>query len=110
MNLFWQHGKLFVREVLDFYEEPKPHFNTLSTIIRGLEEKGFIDHNSFGNTYQYFAVISKEEYKNSALKNVINKYFQNSYMGVVSSLINEEKISLEELKKLIKQVEEKSGK
>ncbi len=105
MNLFWEKGELFVRELLDQYNPPKPHFNTLSTIVRGLEDKGFIDHKSFGNTYQYFAIISKEEYKNSALKSVINKYFQNSYLGVVSSLIEEEIISLDELKKLISQVE-----
>lgn len=108
MNLFWEKGELFVRELLDNYIPPKPHFNTLSTIVRGLEDKGFLDHKSFGNTYQYFAVISREEYKNSALKNVVNKYFQNSYMGVVSSLIQEEKISLEELKKLISKVENSS--
>lgn len=108
MNLFWEKGELFVRELLESYDPPKPHFNTLSTIVRGLEEKGFLDHKSYGNTYQYFAIISMEEYKNSALKSVVNKYFQNSYLGVVSSLIEEEKISLEELKKLILKVEKSS--
>ena len=105
MNLFWAKGALFVRELLDSYKEPKPHFNTLSTIVRGLEEKGFLDHKSFGNTYQYFSVISQEEYKRGALNNVVSKYFKNSYLGVVSSLIEEERISLDELKKLIEKVE-----
>jgi len=105
MNFFWAKGELFVRELLENYQEPKPHFNTLSTIVRGLEEKGFLDHKSYGNTYQYYAVISQEDYKNGALNNVVSKYFKNSYLGVVSSLIEEERISVEELKKLIERVE-----
>jgi predicted transcriptional regulator len=108
MNLFWTKGALFVRELLDFQVEPKPHFNTLSTIVRGLEEKGFLEHKSFGNTYQYFPSISQEEYKNGALNNVVKKYFKNSYLGVVSTLIEEEQISLKELKELIEQVEKNS--
>lgn len=106
MNFFWAKGDLFVRELLEFYKYPKPHFNTLSTTVRGLEEKGFLDHKSYGNTYQYFAVISQEDYKNGALNNVVCKYFKSSYLGVVSSLIEEERISLEELKKLIAKVEQ----
>ncbi|PKP42368.1 MAG: transcriptional regulator [Bacteroidetes bacterium HGW-Bacteroidetes-10] len=105
MNHFWERGELFVRELLDLYEDPKPHFNTLSTIVRGLEEKGFIGHNSFGNTYQYYAEISREDYKRGALNRVVSKYFKNSYLGVVSSLIEEEEISLDELRKLIEKVE-----
>ena len=65
MNHFWERGELFVRELLELYTEPKPHFNTLSTIVRGLEEKGFISHRSFGSTYQYYAAISREEYNSN---------------------------------------------
>ena len=60
MNYFWHKGPLFVKELLDFYDEPKPHFNTLSTIVRGLEEKGYVSHKAYGKTYQYFAVVSVE--------------------------------------------------
>lgn len=105
MNHFWNQGELFVRELLELYNEPKPHFNTLSTIVRGLEDKGFIAHISFGSTYQYYAVISREEYKRGALNKVVSKYFKNSYLGVVSSLIEEEEVSLDDLKKLIEKVE-----
>lgn len=105
MNHFWERGELFVRELLELYAEPKPHFNTLSTIVRGLEEKGFISHRSFGSTYQYYAAISREEYKRGALSRVVTKYFKDSYLGVVSSLIEEEEVSLEELKRLIEKVE-----
>ena len=105
MGFFWTKGPMFVKQLLDFYEEPKPHFNTLSTIVRGLEEKEYLSHETFGNTYQYFAVISEENYRDGTLKNVISKYFNNSYLGAVSSLIKEEEISLDELKQLIAEVE-----
>lgn len=105
MGFFWEKGPLFVKQMLDFYEEPKPHFNTLSTIVRGLEEKKYLSHETFGNTYRYFAIVSEEDYRKGTLKNVISKYFNNSYLGAVSSLIEEEDISLDDLKDLIKKVE-----
>lgn len=106
MGYFWEKGPLFVKQLLDFYDEPRPHFNTLSTIVRGLEEKGFLSHEAFGNTYQYYAVVSRDDFKKKTLKGVISKYFNNSYLGAVSSLVKEEKISLDELKQLIRDVEE----
>ena len=106
MGWFWEKGPLFVRELLSFYDEPKPHFNTLSTVVRGLEEKGFVGHKAYGNTYQYYATVSRDDYRRGTLRGVISKYFDNSYLGVVSSLVQEEKISVEGLKELIKQVEE----
>ena len=107
MCFFWQKGALFVKDLLTFYEEPKPHFNTLSTIVRGLETKGYLSHTvAYGNTYQYHAIISEEEFRSGTLKNVIRKYFNNSYLSAVSSLVNEEDISLEELKELIRKVED----
>ncbi len=105
MSFFWAKGELFVKELLAFYDEPKPHFNTLSTIVRGLEEKGFLSHRTFGNTYQYYAVVSEEDFRNGTLKNVVKKYFNDSFLNVVSSLVREEDISIEELKELITQVE-----
>ena len=106
MGYFWEKGPLFVRELLSFYDEPKPHFNTLSTVVRGLEEKGFVGHKVYGNTYQYYATVSRDDYRRGTLCGVISKYFDNSYLGVVSSLVQEEKISVDDLKELIKQVEE----
>lgn len=109
-GFFWEKGPLFVKQLLEYYEEPKPHFNTLSTIVRGLEEKGFLKHNSYGNTYQYYAAVTEEQYSRSTLKNVIAKYFNNSYLGVVSSLIKEEDISVDELRKLLDDVEQANQK
>lgn len=106
MAFFWSNKALFVKELLAFYDEPKPHFNTLSTIVRGLEEKGYLSHNTFGNSHQYFAVVSEEEFRQRTLKSVIKKYFGNSYLSVVSSLVKKEEISINELKDLIEKVEQ----
>lgn len=105
MQYFWTNKALFVKELLEFYDEPKPHFNTLSTIVRGLEEKGYLSHHTFGNSHQYYAIVSEEEFRQRTLKSVINRYFDNSYLNVVSSLVKKEQISIDELKKLIEQVE-----
>ena len=97
LGYFWAKGPLFVRELLDLQEEPKPHYNTLSTIVRTLEEKGYIGYKVFGNTHQYYALISEDEYRKKTLKQVVDKYFDNSYTRVVSTLIEEEALTLDEL-------------
>ena len=106
MEFFWDKGPLFVREMLELFDEPHPHFNTVSTFVRALEEKGYVAHHAFGNSYQYYAVVSRDDFKKKTLKGLISKYFNNSYLGVVSTLVKEEKVSVEDLKELIKQVEE----
>ncbi|MBP3229789.1 MAG: BlaI/MecI/CopY family transcriptional regulator [Prevotella sp.] len=105
MELYWQHGPMFVRELQEHYAEPRPHFNTLSTMVRLLEKNGFLGHKQFGNTYQYYALVSEKEYGRSSLAGVIRNYFDNSYLSAVSSFVKEEKISVDELKQLIKQIE-----
>lgn len=105
MNFFWQHGPLFVKEILEFYDNPRPHFNTVSTIVRGLEEKGYIDHKPFGKTYQYYATVSAADMGVKSLKSIISRYFKNSYLGVVSSLVKDENISVDELRRLLDEVE-----
>ncbi|MDR2292848.1 MAG: BlaI/MecI/CopY family transcriptional regulator [Prevotellaceae bacterium] len=104
MEFFWKKGRLFVKELLTFYDEPRPHFNTVSTIVRILESKGFLSHETFGNTYRYFAIVSEEEFHKETLRNIVSKYFNNSYLNIVSSFVEEEKISLDELKKIIEKV------
>jgi BlaI family transcriptional regulator, penicillinase repressor len=110
MNLFWEKGPMFVKELKKVYTDQKLHYNTLSTMVRTLEEKGFIDHEQFGNTYRYFSAITKEEYSKKTLGNVVKKYFNNSYQNVVSLLVREENLSLEELKSLIQEIENKKSK
>ena len=107
LGYFWAKGPLFVRELLDLQEEPKPRYNTLSTIVRTLEEKGSIGYKAFGNTHQYYALISEDEYRRKTLRQVVNKYFDNSYTRVVSTLIEEEALTLDELQELIRQIKNK---
>jgi predicted transcriptional regulator len=109
MNFFWEKGALFVREILCFYDDPRPHFNTISTIVRGLEDKGLLSHKPYGNSYQYFAAISRKDYGNGKLKTIINKYYNSSVMSVVSGLVESEEISIDELRKLIGEVGKGKG-
>lgn len=105
MQWFWDRGALFVRELVALYPDPKPHFNTLSTMTRSLEAKGYLSHKAYGATYQYFPVVTAEEFRKGSLSQVIDKYFGESYLGAVSALVKEEKISVEELKELIRRIE-----
>ncbi|NQU53125.1 MAG: BlaI/MecI/CopY family transcriptional regulator [Bacteroidetes bacterium] len=105
MNFFWEKGPMFVKELKEFYTDQKLHYNTLSTMVRALEEKGYIDHEQFGNTHRYFAAITKEDYRKNTLGSVVNKYFNNSYKNVVSLFVEEQNLSLDELRKLIDDIE-----
>ena len=108
MELYWQHGPMFVKELLEFYGDPRPHFNTLSTTVRILEKKGFLDHKQYGTSYQYFPTITEREYGRSSLTGIIKNYFDDSYLSAVSSFVKEAKISVEELKELIDEIEQNS--
>ena len=105
MDLYWQHGPMFVRELLELYAEPRPHFNTLSTIVRILEREGFLGHKKYGNTYQYYPLITEAEYGRTSMAGIVKNYFGDSYLSAVSSFVKEEKISLEELRELISEIE-----
>ena len=105
MNLFWTHGDMFIRDLLNFFDEPKPHYNTVATMVKILEEKGFVARRPMGNTHQYYALISEKEYKSSALDAVISQYYNNSYTSVVSHFIEQESMDLDELKELIRKIE-----
>ena len=105
MQMFWAEGAMFVKDIVQMYDEPRPHFNTVSTMVRSLEAKGFLDHDAFGNTYRYRPIISQEQFSKGVLGNVVNRYFENSYRQVVSALIEEDKISVEELQELIRKVQ-----
>jgi predicted transcriptional regulator len=105
MELFWQHGPMFVRELLEHYEEPRPHFNTLSTIVRRLEHEGYIGHKQYGSTYQYHALITEQDYAKGNIFRLVDDYIEDSYKGLVSTFLKEEKLSVDELRELISQVE-----
>ena len=108
MHILWKLEKAFVKEVLAEVQEDKPHYNTLSTIIRNLEEKGYVGYKAFGKTHQYFPIITKEAYRKRFMNTAIESYFNNSYKNVVSFFAKEEKISVDDLKEIIKLIEKKA--
>ncbi|MBZ4040752.1 BlaI/MecI/CopY family transcriptional regulator [Flavobacterium hibisci] len=105
MHILWKLKKAFVKEVQAEITEDQPHYNTLSTIIRNLEEKGFVGHNAFGNTHQYYPVISLETYSKKYMKTAIDNYFNSSYKNMVSFFAKEEKISAAELREILAMIE-----
>ncbi|MDE6049937.1 MAG: BlaI/MecI/CopY family transcriptional regulator [Paramuribaculum sp.] len=105
MKLLWEHGPMFVRQMVEYYNVPKPHVNTVSTIVRILEQKGYVGHEAVGGSHRYHAIARMEDFRRKTFGELIRNYFGNSYMGAVSALVEEEKISVDELKKLIEQVE-----
>ena len=105
MLILWEMGEGLVKEVIDKMDGPKPAYNTVSTVIRVLEGKGFIDHKAIGNTYIYFPIISEAQYKHFAFDKVMNNYFENNYQSLVSFLVKEKNMDMEELDELIALVE-----
>lgn len=107
MEHYWDKGEMHIRELQALYDDPKPHVNTLSTLVHILEDKGFLSHKALTpKNYKYFPILSRDDYRSGSLKNVVDKFFGKSYLGVVSTLVSDEKISLDDLRKLIKKVEE----
>ena len=107
MHILWKLEKAFVKDVLAEIHEDKPHYNTLSTIIRNLEDKGYVTYNAFGKTHQYYPIVSKEDYKKKFMNTAIESFFNNSYKNVVSFFAKEEKISVDELKEIIDLIEKR---
>jgi predicted transcriptional regulator len=110
MQVLWQLEKAFVKEIIDELPEPKPHYNTVSTIIRILEDKGFVGHESFGNAHRYFPLVSKDDYQKKAIVDVVRNYFDNSYQKMVAYFAKEEKISPEELEDIIDMIKNQNKK
>ena len=107
MQILWRLEKAFVKEVMAEITEDQPHYNTLSTIIRNLEEKGYVSHNAFGNTHQYFPIVKMEDYRKRFMNTAIKNYFGSSYKNMVSFFAQEEKISAEELREILEIIEKK---
>lgn len=105
MQVLWQLEKAFVNDILEKMPEPKPHYNTLSTIVRLLEEKGFVNHKSYGKSHQYFPVISLESYRNVFVKDSMKKYFGNSVSNLINYFVKDEKLSEDEIKELLEIIE-----
>lgn len=105
LEIFWKKGPQYVRDIVEMYDDPKPHFNTISTIVRTLEEKGYVSHEQQGKSYKYFAVVAEEDIGKKSLSSIVGKYFKNSYLRVVSSFVEDGNIPVDDLRRLLDEVE-----
>ena len=104
MQILWKLQRGFVKDVIEAMPEPKPAYNTVSTIIRILETKGFVDHKAYGKTHEYFPVITKEKYTKFYLNNLIKGYFNGSFQNLVSFFARENKMNVQDLEKLLEEL------
>ena len=105
MQVLWQLEKGFVKDVIELLPEPKPAYNTVSTIIRILETKGFVDHTAYGKSHEYYPLVSKDEYQNFATDKLMSGYFDNSVKRMFSYFVKKEKIDLKEADEIMKLIE-----
>src|ERR1700743_2905782 len=105
MQILWQLKEAIVKDILEQMPDPKPAYNTVSTVVRVLEGKGFIDHKAYGNSHVYFPLISEADYKKFTFDKMMNNYFSNSYESLVSFIANEKKLGVKELDELTKLID-----
>ncbi len=107
MDYFWKEGAMTVGQIREFYAEPKPHVNTISTQIRTLEANGYLGHEKKSMGYVYFPIVTQADYSNVSIGKLVSQCFENSYIDAVSALVKDERISIDELKDLINRIEQK---
>jgi len=110
MQILWKQGKGYVKDLVNQFPEPKPAYNTVSTIIRILEKKGVVAHKSYGNTHEYYPLLTREEYSKRYLGSFVNRFFGNSYHNLVSFFAEHEQVSLQELEEIRHIVEKEISK
>lgn len=108
MQVIWKRGKVLVHDILDEMSEPKPAYNTVSTIVRILESKGFVSHKAYGRTYEYFPLVPKDEYTGSYMRTVLDNFFDGSVSRMVNFFSSRKSISVEETDEILRIL--KSGK
>lgn len=104
MKILWKLKKAFVKDIIELYPDPKPHYNTISSLVRLLQEKGTIGFTQYGNTYEYYPLMSREEYRKSFIKQIISDYFDNSYKNAVAFFVKEKGLKPEELEEIIRMI------
>lgn len=107
MQILWRKGRGVVHDFLEEFGEPRPAYNTVSTIVRILEKKGFVDHKAYGKTHEYFPTVSKEEYTSRYMKGVLNNFFDGSLSRLVSFFSDNKSISVEETDEILKMLSER---
>jgi predicted transcriptional regulator len=105
MQILWRIEKGFVKDIIEHFPEPKPAYNTVSTIVRILEAKGFVDHTPYGKTHEYFPIISKEKYSKFYLNNMLSGYFNGSFQNLVSFFAKDSKLDAQDIDALVKHLE-----
>lgn len=106
MHMIWEHGPCTVSQLISKMEDPHPPHSTISSIVRILEKKDFVDHNTYGRTHEYFHIIKKEEYSKFSLKSLVSGYFEGSMNNLVSFLVKENDVSLTELTELLNDLDQ----
>ena len=106
MQILWKIKKGFVKDILEHIDEPKPAYNTVSTIVRILQDKGFVSHKAYGRTHEYFPLISKSDYSKAHLNNFVKNYFSNSFEKMVSFFAREKGISVTEMGEIMRIMEQ----
>ncbi len=106
MQVLWKIKKGFVNDVLEHFPNPKPAYNTVSTIIRILERKKYIGHTAYGKTHEYYPLVSKNEYTNSYFNGMMKNYFSNSYQSLVSFLAKDKNLSIQDMEDIKKLMED----
>lgn len=104
MQILWKQGRAFVKEIIAEMPDPKPHYNTVSTLVRILQDKGVVGHESFGATHRYYPILKKEKYRQSQLLSLAKNYFDNSYKDMVAFFTKEEKLSKEDLEEIMRKI------
>jgi predicted transcriptional regulator len=104
MQILWKLKTCFVKDIVELLPDPKPAYNTISTIVRILETKGFVDHKAYGKTHEYFPLISKEKYTKFYLNNLLKGYFNGSFQNLVSFFAKENKMDIHEIEKLLEEM------
>lgn len=105
MHIIWKLQSAFVKEVISEMKDPKPPYNTVSSIVRGLETKGFLGHKAYGKTHQYFPLITKGAYRKFVFTSMLKDYFDGSLSQVVSNFVEEKSLEPEEVESLRKIIE-----
>ena len=106
MQIIWEEGEAFVKEMIPHFPDPKPAYNTVSTIVRILEKKGFVGHKEFGKSHQYYPLVQKEDYREAVFADLMKGYFNNSMKQVLSHFSNRENMDIKEADDLIRMLEE----
>ena len=104
MQVYWELGKAFIKEVIPHLPAPQPNYNSVATMVKILEEKGFLDHESVGNLYRYFPIITREDYQKHTMKDIVSQYFDNSYPRMLAFFAKEQNLSEEELKEILQMI------